>query len=169
MCILRFYELVVKINVVHLSFLEMYHWEQGTYQQGVERVCRVEVVGLARWGRIGDVLNGKLPDSPEDGIRATGPECRMQGKMTHEMCGYILYTRPSAKVDAHERTDDFTILISKGAASYAKRRVDYWWQFGIKLLHNWKYSAEGSEFCWFYAYICHAIDEFHLLYFATLS
>ena len=46
MCILRFYELVVKINVVHLSFLEMSHWEQGAYQQGVERICRVEVVGL---------------------------------------------------------------------------------------------------------------------------
>ena len=55
MCILRFYELVVKINVVHLSFLEISHLEQGTYQQGVECVCRVKVVGLARWGRIGDV------------------------------------------------------------------------------------------------------------------
>ena len=48
MCILRIYELVVKINVVHLSFLEISHLEQGAYQQGVERVCRVEVVGPAR-------------------------------------------------------------------------------------------------------------------------
>ena len=37
-----------------------------------------------------------------DSICATGSKCGMLGKMSHEMCGCILYTRPSAEIDPHE-------------------------------------------------------------------
>ena len=53
-----------------------------------------------------------------------------------------------ASVETHEWTDDFTIFISIVTASYTKRRVDNWWQFGIKLLHYRKCFAKKVWGSW---------------------
>ena len=34
-------------------------------------------------------------------------------------------------------------------------RGNYRWQYGVKLLHDWKYSSKRSEFLRFYCYLCH--------------
>ena len=41
----------------------------------------------------------------------------MQGKMGHEMSGYIFNARTTTEEYAHERTDNFTVLVTIGFAT----------------------------------------------------
>jgi hypothetical protein len=41
----------------------------------------------------------------------------MQGKMGHEMSGYVFNARAATEEYAHERTDDFTVLVTIGSAT----------------------------------------------------
>ncbi|KMW35848.1 hypothetical protein BSDG_04606, partial [Parabacteroides sp. 2_1_7] len=40
-----------------------------------------------------------------------------QGKMGHEMSGYVFNARAATEEYAHERTDDFTVLVTIGSAT----------------------------------------------------
>ena len=40
-----------------------------------------------------------------------------EGKMGHEMSGYVFNARAATEEYAHERTDDFTVLVTIGSAT----------------------------------------------------
>ncbi len=47
-----------------------HRWKPRLLKQGVELVCRIEIIGLALIGSIGDVFLCQFLDGSEDGIRA---------------------------------------------------------------------------------------------------
>ena len=49
---LCFYELMVEINIVGFHLIQFTSGNQGFYKQGVELVCRIEIIGLALIGSI---------------------------------------------------------------------------------------------------------------------
>ena len=66
--LLRFKKLMVKVNIVLLNFLQHEYRNQSVYKQCVELVCRIEIIGLAVVGSIGDVFLCQFLDGSEDGI-----------------------------------------------------------------------------------------------------
>ena len=63
-------ELMVEINIVGFHLIQSTSRNQGVYKQGVELVCRIEIIGPALIGSIGDVFLCQFPDGSEDGVRA---------------------------------------------------------------------------------------------------
>lgn len=96
-----------------------------TDDHDVEPVGGVEVVGLARIGRVGDVLLGELLDCPEDGVGTVGAECGMERKVILQVGGHVFHARPPTEIDAQQRADDFAVLIAISLASQSKYSVDY--------------------------------------------
>ena len=52
--LLSLYELVVEVNVMPLALFQLPCGQQAIEEQCIQRVCRVEVVGLASVGCIGN-------------------------------------------------------------------------------------------------------------------
>ena len=50
--LLCFKELMVEINIVGFHLIQFTSGNQGFYKQGVELVCRIEIIGLALVGSI---------------------------------------------------------------------------------------------------------------------
>ena len=57
---------MVKVNIVFLNFLQLACRNQSVYKQCVELVCRIEIIGLALVGSIGDVFLCQFLDGSED-------------------------------------------------------------------------------------------------------
>ena len=83
--LLRFKELMVKVNIVFLNFLQLACRNQSVYKQCVEFVCSIEIIGLALVGSIGDVFLCQFLDGSEDGIRAACTKGRMIREMAHQL------------------------------------------------------------------------------------
>ena len=79
--LLRFKELMDKVNIVYLNILQLACRNKSFYKKCVEFVCSIEILGLAFGGSIGDVFLCQFLDGSEDGIRAA---CTM-GRMIREM------------------------------------------------------------------------------------
>ena len=65
---LRFMKPMINVNIVFLNFLQLACRNQSVYKQCVELVCRIEIIGLALVGSIGDVFLCQFLDGSEDGI-----------------------------------------------------------------------------------------------------
>src|SRR5574344_868499 len=89
--LLRFKELMVKVNIVFLNFLQIACRNQSVYKQCVEFVCSIEIIGLVLVGSIGDVFLCQFLDGSEDGIRAACTKGRMIRGMAHQLCRYIFH------------------------------------------------------------------------------
>ena len=103
-----------------------------------QHVCRVEVVGLASVGCVGNVILGQFLYGSENRVGTACAKCRMKREVIHQMSGDILYAWAATEINAHKRTDDFAVLITIQPASHTEGWVDYRWEIGVKLLHYWK-------------------------------
>ena len=103
-----------------------------------QHVCRVEVVGLASVGWVGNVILGQFLYGSENRVGTACAKCRMKREVIHQMSGDILYAWAATEINAHKRTDDFAVLITIQPASHTEGWVDYRWEIGVKLLHYWK-------------------------------
>ena len=56
----------------------------------------------------------------ENRIGTTCAKCRVKREVWHQMSGDILYARAAAGVNAHERADDFAVLVTIQLASRTK-------------------------------------------------
>ena len=65
---LCFKELMVEIHIIGFHLIPFTGGNQGFYKPGVELVCRIEIIGLALVGSIGDVFLCQFLDGSEDGI-----------------------------------------------------------------------------------------------------
>ena len=116
-------ELMIKVNIAFLNFLQLVSRNQSVYKQCVEFVRCVEIIGLALVGSIGDVILCQLPDGSEDGIRTACAQGWMIREMAHQMRCHILHARAATEVHAHQRTDNLAELITDDAASLAQRLI----------------------------------------------
>ena len=82
---------MVEINIIGFHLIQFTSRNQGFYKKGVELVCRIEIIGLALIGSIGDVFLCQFLDGSEDGVRAACAQGRMIREMTHQMRCYILH------------------------------------------------------------------------------
>ena len=90
-------ELMVKVNIVFLNFLQLTSRNQGVDKQCVEFARCVEIIGLALVGSIGDVILCQFPDGSEDGIRTACAQGWMIREMAHQMRCHILRHEPPQK------------------------------------------------------------------------
>ena len=84
--LLCLYELVVEVNVIPLAL-----FQQAIEEQCVQLVCRVEVVGLASVGCVGNVILAQFLYGSENRVGTTCAKCRVKREMVHQMRGDILY------------------------------------------------------------------------------
>ena len=61
-------------------------------EQRIQVVCRVEVVGLASVGCVGNVILSQFLYGSENRVGTTGAKCRVKREMAHQMSSYILNT-----------------------------------------------------------------------------
>ena len=156
---------MVEINIVGFHLIQFTSGNQGFYKQGVELVCRIEIIGLALIGSIWDVFLCQFLDGSEDGIRAACAQGRMIREMAHQLWRYIFHAWAATEINAHQRTDYLAELISDDtAASLTQCWVDNGWKHGVKFLHDWKNSSKRCEFFEFYLYLCSALLRFSLVF-----
>ena len=115
--LLRLKELMVEIHIVFIHLSQLASRYQSVDKQCVELVCSVEVVGLAMIGSIGDVTLRQLPDGPEDGVGTACTQGRMIREMAHKMRCHILHARATTEINAHQRTDNLTVLLPDDTAA----------------------------------------------------
>ena len=60
-------------------------------EQCILHVCRVEVVGLASVGCVGNVILGQFSYGSENRVGTACAKCRMKREVIHQMSGDILY------------------------------------------------------------------------------
>lgn len=74
---LRLKELMVEVQVVHLSATKLSRCDKRVEQQFVGLVGRVEVVDITRLGGVADVALRKFDHGPQYGVGAAGAQSRM--------------------------------------------------------------------------------------------
>ena len=89
--LLSLYELVVEVNIIPLTLFQLPCGQQAIEEQCIQHVCRVEVVGLARVGCVGNVILGQFLYGSENRVGTACAKCRMMREVIHQMSGDILY------------------------------------------------------------------------------
>ena len=106
-------------------------------------------------------LVGQFFEVTQYGVRTAGTNKRMEELMSHEVSRDILNTWTATKIYAHQRTQDFTVLIAILCASQSSCGIYGWCPKSIQLLHDGKNPPKGvrySDFLYFY----HVIQIFCL-------
>ena len=65
-------------------------------------------------------------------------------------------TGAATEIHAHERTEDFTVLITECLGTWSQSGINYVRQKSIEFFHYTKYSTKRSDLFRFYLYFCHA-------------
>ena len=82
--------------------------------------------------------------------------------MGHQMVCHILHTVAATEVDTRQKNHNLAVLIAERCALKSQHFVDHRTHKTGKMLHHVKYFSERSDFLRFYAYLCHATDDFCL-------
>ena len=85
------YELVGEVNVIPLALFQLSCAQKAIEEQCIQLVCRVEVVGPACVGCVGNVIPGQFLSGSENRVGTTCAKCWVKREMVHQMRGDILY------------------------------------------------------------------------------
>ena len=89
--LLCLYELMVEVNVIHSTFLQLPRRKQAIQEQCIQLVCRVEGIGFACVGCVRNIILGQFLYGSENSVGTTCAKCRVKREMAHQMRGDILY------------------------------------------------------------------------------
>ena len=95
----------------------------------------------------------------------------MLGHSRYKVFAEVFDAGTATEVHAHQRADDFAVLIAEKFASKTECRVNNSAQNSVKFVHNWKNSTKRCDFLRFYLYLSDFICIFatSLMIFACLD
>ena len=82
----------------------------------------------------------------------------MLGHTRYNVFAEVFDAGTATEVHAHQRADDFAVLIAEKFASKTECRVNNSAQNSVKFVHNWKKSAKSGDFAIFKLYFCHVSE-----------
>ena len=160
--LLRLDELVVEVKVIGVARHKLAGAHEYLHEKTIQFRCGIEIVAAPRLGGVGRVRGAQFLDATKDGVRRTCVQGGMKREMGHQVAGHVFDTVTATEIHAHQRACYFAVLVAESGAPKPQLAVDNWADVTVKFLHHVKNSTERGDFLRFYAYICHAIDDFCL-------